>query len=132
MINGQRPWSIAEVAGRTAAGQQGFDMALSEFLDAFYLDAASRQQALDRKPPALSPLRDAYLAATAEYLAAAFGLTTPEWTERHGFDVDRPFFAGGLETLKALLLVQSPAAFRRRLLFVSPDALSRPRQLSRP
>jgi hypothetical protein len=32
-----------------------------------------------------------------------------------------------LEGLKALLLVESPLAFRRRQIFVSADALSRPR-----
>ena len=45
-----------------------------------------------------------------------------------GWEVRRPFFAGELESLKALLTVQSPAAFRRRLLFVSSDALDRPRR----
>jgi hypothetical protein len=38
-----------------------------------------------------------------------------------------PFFAGGLESLKATLFVQSPTAFRRRMLFVSKNALDRPR-----
>jgi putative component of membrane protein insertase Oxa1/YidC/SpoIIIJ protein YidD len=30
-----------------------------------------------------------------------------------------PFFAGGLDSLRATLLRESPAAFRRRSLFVS-------------
>jgi hypothetical protein len=37
-----------------------------------------------------------------------------------------PFFAGGLESLKAILLAESPSEFRRRLIFISADALSRP------
>ena len=32
-----------------------------------------------------------------------------------------PFFAGGLESLKASLLVESPVAFRRRMIFVSAN-----------
>jgi hypothetical protein len=34
-----------------------------------------------------------------------------------------PFIAGTLKSLKALLTVESPAAFRRRMLFISKDAL---------
>ena len=33
-----------------------------------------------------------------------------------------------LESLKAILTVESPVAFRRRLLFVGKDALDRPRR----
>jgi hypothetical protein len=64
------------------------------------------------------------------HLAQLFGLDLPEWTEKTGFSLDRPFFAGGLESLKPLLFVESPAAFRRRMIFISKDALSRPRQVS--
>jgi hypothetical protein len=38
----------------------------------------------------------------------------------------------GLESLKAILTVESPAAFRRRLLFVGKDALDRPRRVAEP
>jgi len=72
-------------------------------------------------------VKDAWLAAVAEYLAAKYGLETPDWVERHGRPLRRAFFAGGLESLKAILAVESPAAFRRRLLFVGKDALDRPR-----
>ena len=48
----------------------------------------------------------------------------------HGNALNRPFFAGGLNSLNAILTVESPAAFRRRLLFISKDALSRPRLIS--
>jgi hypothetical protein len=41
-------------------------------------------------------------------------------------DLKRPFFAGNLESLKARLTVDGPTAFRRSMLFVSKDALSRP------
>jgi hypothetical protein len=78
-------------------------------------------------PGAIDALHDAYVAAVAEYLAQSFGLPVPEWTDTHGNGLREPFFAGGLESLKAVLQAESPAAFRRRLLFVSKDALSRPR-----
>ena len=37
---------------------------------------------------------------------------------------------GGPENLKAALLVESPVAFRRRMLFVGRDVLDRPRRFS--
>jgi hypothetical protein len=67
-------------------------------------------------------------AATAEYLASNYRLEMPGWVECHGRPLRRAFFAGGLESLKAILTVESPAAFRRRLLFVGKDALDRPRR----
>jgi hypothetical protein len=54
-------------------------------------------------------------------------LPIPEWSETHGNGLHEPFFAGGLQSLKGVLTAESPTAFRRRLLFVSKDALSRPR-----
>jgi len=121
-----RPTSLVDVAERTASGGQSFDPALREFLDHFYSNAGSRPEALAGRPPRLDPLKDAYLAAVAEHLAHLYGFQPPDWTEDQGWDLKRPFFAGGLESLKAILTVESPTAFRRRLIFVSHDALSRP------
>jgi len=106
---------------------QAFDPALREFLDFFYANLEARAASLQTPPLPLDELRDAYLAATAEHLANCYRLPVPEWAETLGCQLKRPFFAGGLESLKALLTVESPAAFRRRMLFVSRDALYRPR-----
>jgi hypothetical protein len=122
----QRPHTLHEVARLVAVGERPFDHAVREFLDFFYQWPDRRAAALDEAPDLLEPVRDAYLAAVAEHLAQMHGLDEPEWTERRGLDLTRPFFAGGLESLKARLLVESPAAFRRRMLFVGIDALSRP------
>ena len=123
-----RPRTLHEVSRRTLANDQKFDPALREFLDSFYSWPEARPGAIERRPLPIDDLRDAYLAATAEHLALSYGLDVPTWSETHGNKLKRPFFAGGLESLKALLFVQSPTAFRRRMLFVSKDALSRPRQ----
>ncbi|MFH0880024.1 MAG: hypothetical protein V2A34_09960 [Lentisphaerota bacterium] len=68
---------------------------------------------------------NAYLAAVAETLCREAALPPPAWTESPLCYMHRPWFAGGLETLKAILLVESPVPFRRRNLFVSANALSR-------
>jgi len=50
----------------------------------------------------------------------------PAWTEEPERFLREPLFAGGLESLKAILIVESPSAFRRRIIFISADGLSRP------
>ncbi len=107
-------------------------MAVREFLDFFYANTSLRTEALRLAPVQLDPLKEAYLAALAEHLARVFGMDVPEWTDTVGFSLDRPFFAGGLESLKPLLFVESPTAFRRRMIFISKDALSRPRAMNQP
>ena len=127
---GNRPKTLSEVARRVVSSEQEFDTAVLEFLDSFYANPGSHASAIADRPVLIDALRDAYLSAVAEHLANAHGLPVPEWTELQGNDLHEPFFAGGLETLKGVLVAESPTAFRRRLLFVSKDALSRPRQLS--
>lgn len=125
---GRRPRTMCDVASTAKAQQDTFDAALREFLDSFYLtqDAAARSAALNNRPEPVGPVHDAYLAAAAEQLARQFDLPIPRWTEDADRFLHRPFFSGGLESLMATLIVESPAAFRRRLIFVSRDALSRP------
>jgi hypothetical protein len=124
------PSTLHEVSVRAGNGTQTFDAALREFLDHFYSNPAEREASLRAQPMPLDDLRDAYLAATAEHLARCHGLPVPEWSETYGLALRHPFFAGGLESLKALLTVESPAAFRRRMLFVSKNALHRPRMFA--
>lgn len=127
-----RPGTLAEVAARVRTGVASFDPALREFLDEFYGRPNQRQAALAEEPARLDAIKDAYLAATAEHLAEAFGLDAPGWTDSPGRMLHTPFFAGGLGALRSTLIVESPTAFRRRLIFVSADALSRPRAKANP
>jgi hypothetical protein len=119
--------TIADVARAVALHPDSFDQTLREFLDSFYAHPSRRPDALAEAPQALDPLRDAYLAATAEHLAQRFRLPVPLWSEDRGLDLQVPHFAGGLESLKATLIQESPLAFRRRLIFISRNALDRPR-----
>jgi hypothetical protein len=121
-----RPKTLGEVSRRVRAGEDEFDRALREFLDHFYLSEPSgRMSAIANRPEPLDALRDAYLGATAEHLARRWKLPVPAWAHDHGFTLTRPHFSGGLESLKAILTAESPTAFRRRLLFVSANALDR-------
>jgi hypothetical protein len=96
-------------------------------LDHFYSHPDLRVAAIQERPDKIDAVHDAYLAAVAEHLARSFDLAVPDWTEEQGNELHTPFIAGGLESLKDILVAESPTAFRRQLLFVSKDALSRPR-----
>jgi hypothetical protein len=124
-----RPKSLAEVAELTARSES-FDLCLRNFLDGFY--AAPGLDALQAEPrklteqfPETGAIQDAYLAAVAEKLAGENGLPAPEWAFRQERKLKHPWFALPLHSLRAILLVESPAAFRSRNLFVSENALSR-------
>lgn len=122
----QRPYTLLEISRRVLAAEQRFSYAHAEFLDTFYLgDDEVRQQGINEAPMPIDPVSDAYLSATAEHLALQYHLEVPDWSYEQGHDLKRPQFFGGLESLKAILLVESPLAFRRRMLFVSQNALHR-------
>ena len=122
-----RPQSLTEMALRTSDGSCEFDACVREFLDEWQtLSRAHKIAAIEGEPQELGGVKDAYLAALAEHLALSDRLPVPAWTEQPERFLSKPFFAGGLESLKAILLVESPLAFRRRLIFISADGLSRP------
>lgn len=122
----RRPESLREVAERALSGQP-FDPVLREFLDEFYTHPRCREAMITDEPRSIAALQNAYLAAVAEHLAERWRLRCPDWVNGEQRFLHRPFFSGGLENLKATLLVESPVAFRRRMLFVGADVLSRPR-----
>jgi len=124
-----RPKTLAEVAQLALAGES-FDLCLANFLDDFY--EAPSEAALGPEPVLLAPrfgelgqVQDAYLAATAEELARAYRLPLPAWTDGEDRKLHRPWFASPLASLRAVLILESPAGFRSRNLFVSENALSR-------
>jgi hypothetical protein len=124
-----RPKSLQEVAQLTLQGDS-FDYCLANFLDDFY--AAPSAAALLSEPERLAPklselgqVQDAYLAATAEQLARDYALAMPAWAMSEERKLHRPWFASSLAALRAVLLLESPAAFRSRNLFISENALSR-------
>lgn len=124
-----RPKTLAEVAQLVVNGDS-FDRCLANFLDEFY--AAPNAEALADAPALLAPVlgdpghvQDAYLAATAEELARVHRLSVPTWVAAETRKLHRPWFASPLAALRAVLLLESPAAFRSRNLFISENALNR-------
>lgn len=124
-----RPGTLAEVA-QLAAGGASFNLALANFLDEFY--AAPNASRLSTEPDLLEPIlgeqgrvQDAYLAAVAEHLAYTHSLPIPSWVRGDNRKLHHPWFASQLYGMRAVLILESPPAFRARNLFVSENALSR-------
>lgn len=108
---------------------QPFYGELGNLLDDFRSRSKTLEEKLtllkDPPVPTGEPETDAYLAAVAETLSRESGLQPPAWTEDNRYYLSRPWFASGLQSLKATLLVESPVPFRRRNLFISANALTR-------
>src|SRR6185312_3270210 len=112
------PKTLAEVAELAAKGES-FDLCLRNFLDGFYAkpDAAALKaepEVLGTKIPQLGAVEDAYLAATAEWLAWKYDIMAPAWAFASFRSLHRPWFASTLASLRAVLLWESPAPFRSR------------------
>jgi hypothetical protein len=105
---------------------------LDEFVDEFYLDhpdKAAQQARLDRIPgPIGDPLADAWIGAAGEHLALRWGLRIPDWTQRAAhFALEEPHFLPDARALGGLIIVESPPAFRARLIFTRAEPLARAR-----
>jgi len=130
-----RPQTLAEIAqiGRTHPAD--FAMALDEFVDEFYLDHGNKpaqQRRLDAVPePTDDPRMDAWIGAVGEHLAQRWGLRIPGWTQRNEhFALEVPVFSPDSRALRGILIVESPPAFRSRLLFTRAEPLGRARFLA--
>lgn len=124
-----RPATLAEVARRRNAGEEMAAL-LVGFLDSFYGDLreGTAQAALNECPEALPEAREhALLGAIGEHLARRWGLCIPDWSDDPSRFLKRPYFTTPLEGLKALLIAESPLAFRRRLIFTEAEPLRRAR-----
>ena len=124
-----RPATLAEVARRTLDQSQDFNSAMREFLDSFYMaDKQDRSAMLAQQPDRLPDVREqAFLGAVAEHLARRWGCAIPAWSNDPDRFLTQPYFTTPIEDLKAMHLVQSPLAFRRRMIFTEAVPLRRAR-----
>ena len=123
----RRPDTLAEVARRVSAGA-AFGPTLREFLDEFYVHPERRQAMIADEPAPLAAAREhATLGAVAEHLARRWDLAVPPWTDHPSRFLHEPYFTTPIEKLKAMLLAQSPLAFRRRMIFTEAEPLRRAR-----
>ena len=96
-----------------------------QFMD--FVDDFRRNKDLKavEKPFALTDRRfDALLASTIEYLCDEMRLEAPAWVWAVP-SLKEPWFLSGMESLKAIAIVESPVFFRRRKIFVLENFLYR-------
>jgi hypothetical protein len=123
----KRPSTLAETALRVSNGA-AFGLVLSEFLDEFYGNPERRQAMIADEPPKMADTQQhAMLGAVGEHLARCWNLAVPSWTDDATRFLHEPYFTTPIQNLKAMLLVQSPQAFRRRMIFTEAVPLRRAR-----
>jgi hypothetical protein len=118
--------TLATVAERVRGGED-LRFAVRELLDEFALRGSDelRATALAEEPVRVDPRVDAYLGALAEHLAHTCRLPVPRWALCESRTLDRMWFPGVAPGFRATALRESPAAFRRRGIFIARGALSR-------
>jgi len=127
-----RPQNLAEVARIACKNSADFAMALDEFVDEFYLDHPNKEAQQRRLDPIPEPvgdaLIDAWIGAAGEHLAQRWGLRVPAWCYRPEHDaLTDPAFFPPSRALRGILIVESPPAFRSRLLFTRVEPFERAR-----
>jgi hypothetical protein len=119
--------TLALVSERVRAGED-LRFAVREFLDELALLPREdlRIRAIRARPePTGDPRADAYLGALAEHVAATHGMERPAWSVESERFLERFWFVSEVPGFRALAVAQSPAAFRRRGIFIAKGALQR-------
>ncbi len=124
----RRPYpSLRHVASALYVGYR-FSAVLRTFLT--YVDAENIEASIGQEPPRLAGLCprgayfDAYLAAVGEFEAERFGVPSPEWVHGEGRVLSAPSSpTNGREALHQILMSETPAAFKKRGLVISSNAL---------
>jgi len=101
---------------------------LANFIDEFNRSSLEKKQKMVEEFP-FKGIKNkkyaAYIAAMVEELCFTNNIDIPEWVFDKKYSLKEPFFVGGLESIKAFLIVESPLPFRRRNIFVSENVLKR-------
>ncbi|MBL8669750.1 MAG: hypothetical protein JNK11_03785 [Alphaproteobacteria bacterium] len=125
---GARPADLAAVEQASAGDWGRFSRAIGELVDEMNARPPDERASMLAAAPALAgpPWEAAWLCAAAEHLARRCGAQPPAWAGRpEGFALAAPWFPPQIEAMKPVLIVESPTPFRRRMLFVGANVLSR-------
>lgn len=133
MNNGtmRRPETLRQVAEESAS-YSGFGMNLKDFLHEAAVArerGASLEPMLAEEPPRLAgkfeggAVCDGFLAALADFLSRRDGLQTPVWAQQGDLALETPWFSPDLPGVRAMLLRDTPSAFKDRNIFIFESAL---------
>jgi len=114
--------TIKQVKEELIRDFENWTIILMNFVDDFryYKDPALVKEPFDLDHERV----DALLASTVEYLCNEMQMDLPPWVEDIPPCRD-PWFVAGMESLKAIAIVESPLYFRRRKIFVLENFLER-------
>lgn len=117
------PTTIREVSERINRGDDR--NAISDFKHDFLRgDSEQRLAMVADEPVAMDDERyGAYLAGLTEWLCRKYSLPVPEWVDKDRYYLNRPWFVDGFKNLTAMALVQSPAAFKKRNVFLTEPVM---------
>ena len=116
--------TLAELAGLLAAAEDNeWWRYIAEFLEEYRWEPPERRPALlvDEPPTTGDERWDVLLAALAEHLAARDGRGAPPWSESRA--LRRFWFPFNTAAARADAIVNAPAAFRRRGVFLARQEL---------
>ncbi len=118
------PDSVADISVRIRSeGFHSWKTHLFNFVDRF---RATGDPSLIEQPPisGIDLRLQSLIASTVESLCAEKNARPPNWC-RSVLPLQEPWFVSGLENLKAMALIESPASFRKRNIFVLSNFLER-------
>jgi hypothetical protein len=129
---GYQPLTLQRLAEHLAAREAGTDelrwRLVAEFFEEFQNEPEStRGELIKADPDTTADKRfDVLLGAIAEHLAYHHNLPVPKWaiTEDRLW-MGTAWFPNNLPSARVWALAHSPAAFRRRGIFIHPDDLGR-------
>jgi hypothetical protein len=99
---------------------------IRNFLDDFYHYENYRQKMIDEEPYLTGDKRfDVFLAALCEHFAYHYNLKTPDWVFKNERFLKKWWFPENYEFMTAMCLVQSPASFKRRGIFIDNSFFER-------
>jgi hypothetical protein len=124
-----RPLTLADLSTRLtgAVDEPTRQLWLQEFLEEYRWEAHESKAALisERPGPCGDRRYDAFLGALAEHLAYHDKLPMPRWAQEPDRFLESWWFPVTLPSVRADAIVHSPAAFRRRGIFIGHGALGR-------
>jgi hypothetical protein len=123
----REPRSLRDVADAIRGHPDWYGCAMYTFMEAFFVEEsrAARQVMLDPTPvPTGDWKNDTWIGAIGEHVAQRWNLLIPAWTQEEAFMGGKmPYFSTELGTARDIEIVETPPAFRRRLIFGGAEPL---------